>query len=64
MTDKSTKDIVVNLIIGIVLGYFMFGFFRKDRYKGPNSKDIVNKIYTHNGKEYKFVTKVCLCPVF
>jgi hypothetical protein len=53
--------LIVGLVIGLILGYLVF---KKISYKGPDSNIIVNEIYTEsNGKKYKWVPKVCICPI-
>lgn len=56
---------IITIIIGLVLG-IIFGFllFKKYIYKGPNSNIISKKTYTDsNGKKFKWVPKICICPV-
>lgn len=53
--------ILIGLIIGILLGYY---FFKKYKYKGPDSNEISKKIYTDFlGNKYKWIPKVCVCPI-
>ena len=54
-------SIILGITIGIIIGYILF---KKIKYIGPNSNDIYKKIYIDdNGKKYKFIPKVCICPV-
>ena len=67
-TESSTITLLINIItlvigltIGIVFGYLIF---KQYDYKGPDSNIIINEIYTEpNGKKYKWVPKVCICPI-
>ena len=53
--------IIFGLCVGIILGYFLF---KKYLYKGPDSNIVSKEIYTDsNGNKYKFVPKVCVCPI-
>lgn len=53
--------LILGLVLGMVLGYFMFkGYI----YKGPDSNVVINQIHTEpDGKKYKWVPKVCICPI-
>ena len=53
--------VIIGLVIGIIIGYFIF---KEYKYKGPDSNIISQEIYVDsNGLEYKFVPKVCICPI-
>jgi hypothetical protein len=53
--------IIIGLIIGIIIGYYIF---KPYIYKGPDSNIISKEIYTDsNGLKYKFVPKICVCPI-
>jgi hypothetical protein len=60
---KHQIIIILNIIIGILIGLSLFFVFRKPIIKGPNSKDIVGKIYELNGKKYELTPHVCICPL-
>jgi len=52
---------IFGLVIGLIFGYLIFN---KNTYVGPDSNQIVNKIYTDsNGKKYKYIPKICVCPI-
>jgi uncharacterized protein YneF (UPF0154 family) len=58
------KDGLINIIIGIVFGYFLYRFLiHRTIYKGPDSREIIDKIYEWNGKKVKLVPKICACPI-
>lgn len=62
--EEIIIDIII-IIIGLVLG-MVFGFllFKEYIYKGPDSNIVSKQIYTdHNGKKFKWVPKICICPV-
>lgn len=45
----------------MIIGYFIF---KKNIYKGPDSNIISKEIYTDiSGLKYKWVPKVCVCPI-
>lgn len=50
---------LVYLILGMIFGYFlMYVSSNLIVYRGPNSNNIKNKIFEHDGKKYRFVPKV------
>lgn len=59
-------DILFNIILGLFISsLFSLYIYYKHNYviKGPNSKDIVRRIYEYNGKFYRFVPEIYICPV-
>jgi hypothetical protein len=57
---------IINMIfflVGVIMGYFTYKFFYIRIYHGPNSKDIVDKIYKKNNKYYKFIPVITICPI-
>lgn len=70
VNDSNTNDesviytlmtIIIGIVLGSIIGYFIF----KDiKYIGPDSNEIVKKIYTDtDGKKYKYVPKISICPL-
>ena len=55
--------IIVGLILGIIIGKIYCN--NKELYNshGPNSKDIVDNIFQFGEKYYKFIPKICICPL-
>jgi hypothetical protein len=55
-------DEIVSLLIGLIIGLVIYMFYRTltQKIHGPNSKDIVNKIYNYENKKYVLVAKPCL----
>lgn len=52
----------ISIFLGILLGIVIYRFYLYPPIiKGPNSKDIVDKIFEHNGKFYEFEPIVCGC---
>ena len=54
---------IISFIIGFIIGFIIYTNFKKCKYHGPNSKDIIGKIYKVNGKCYKFIPVVSICPI-
>jgi len=55
-------DMTINLIVGIVLGIILYrGYIRPPIYKGPNSRDIIDKIFVVDGKYYELEPSICGC---
>ena len=53
-------SIIVGILIGGIIAYF---YFSNITYVGPNSKDIIDRIYKKNGKCYKFKPVISFCPI-
>ena len=53
---------IFNIFIGILIAFIIYDIlFKTVIYHGPDSKDIINKIYTYNGKKYKLVPRIYPC---
>lgn len=63
MNNSGTLcDTILNLFIGIFIGCVIYKcFIRPTKIKGPDSKDIINKIYEIDGKYYELNPVVCGC---
>jgi hypothetical protein len=60
-TLVNLLTLIIGLVVGMIFGYYMF---KKYDYKGPDSNVIINETYTEtDGKKYKWVPKVCICPI-
>lgn len=57
-------DIIISLVIGIVFGVIMFYAYMhaKQNKHGPDSRDIVGKIYEYDGICYMLEPVVTICP--
>jgi len=55
-------DTTYSIIIGIILGVIIFFICRPKHYRGPNSADIKNKIFTLNNKCFMLKPLVHVCP--
>lgn len=61
--DDRVKSIILSLLVGAVLGILLFKLTLGGHVKhGPNSKDIVGKIYRKDGRCYEFKPVVTICP--
>ena len=54
-------SVFFGLIVGILLNLFIMG--NGNIYKGPNSNIIKHNIFKENGKCYRLVPKIYLCPI-
>jgi hypothetical protein len=65
INDESVIYTLMTIIIGVILGSIIGYFIFKDiKYIGPDSNEIVKKIYTDtDGKKYKYVPKISICPL-
>ena len=55
-----TNDIILSVCIGILTGYVIYKCcICPTKIKGPDSRDIINKIYEIDGKYYELNPKVC-----
>lgn len=53
------EDIFISMIIGVIFAIVIYrGYICPPIIRGPNSKDIVNKIYFHNGKYYELEPQI------
>ncbi len=53
---------MLEVVVGFILGMFVMWVSRQDEH-GPNSNVVMKKIYKHNGKYYRYVPEVCICPL-
>jgi hypothetical protein len=62
MSDELL-NILFSIFIGIIVGYILF-ILNPNKYvlHGPNSKDIISKIYKIDNKCYKLEPIVTICP--
>lgn len=57
------SNILINIIIGIIFGIFIFFItVRSVIYRGPNSNIFRKEIIKNKNKCYMFVPKIYLCP--
>lgn len=57
--DETTNYKLVWLIFGMIFGFFlMYVTSNIQTYHGPNSNDVRHKVFTTNGKKYKFIPHV------
>ena len=60
--NNEHLNIIISILIGVTFGIVLYkGYFNSSVTRGPNSKDIVDRIFTVNGKYYKLVPQVCGC---
>lgn len=52
--------IIIGLCVGLIIGIFLF---KRVKYKGPDSNEIKKKIYEDENGKYKWIPKVCICPI-
>lgn len=58
----DNSDIILSICFGIVIGYMIYKcYLRPTKIKGPDSKDIINKIYQIDGKFYELNPVICGC---
>lgn len=52
---------IISILIGVIAGYILYKLYISPTIiKGPNSKDIIKRIYEVNGKKYKLRPIVCM----
>jgi len=52
---------IINILLGFIIGYILYKVFISPTIiKGPNSKDIIKKVYKINDKLYKLKPIVCM----
>ena len=58
--NHDTLTTVLNMVLGIIIGILIYNLFiNKPVIKGPNSKDIVGKVFTIDNKKYYMEPFVC-----
>ena len=63
--EGSFCDIIVSILFGFFVGYILFYFIsiKFTVNKGPNSNLIKHQVFEHDGKCYRLVPKIYLCPI-
>lgn len=57
------KDVIFTFVIGSIIGIIIFSILPNScENHGPNSKNIVKKVYEYEDKLYKFKPVVTICP--
>lgn len=52
---------IINILFGIIIGYILYKIYISPTIiKGPNSKDIIKKVYIINGITYKLKPVICM----
>lgn len=61
--DKYYKyDLLISILLGALIGIIIYQFYLfPPVVKGPNSRDIVNKIFEYDGKYYELEPVICGC---
>jgi hypothetical protein len=60
-------SIILNIVLGVFIVIFISKLLKKTQNKishareGPDSNDVVKKIYKENGKCYKLIPKLFVC---
>jgi len=53
-------NIILNIIFAFIISYIIYVYLlNNSNIHGPNSKDIINKVYEKNGKKYIFEPFIC-----
>jgi hypothetical protein len=62
ITCETIFDLFISVLLGIILGVVIYKFYLfPPLIKGPNSCDIVDKIFEYDGKYYELEPIVCGC---
>jgi hypothetical protein len=53
------------IIICFIIGYISYYYIHRKsiKYHGPDSRDIVGKIFEYNGKYYTYKPEICIKPI-
>lgn len=55
-------DVFISIAVGIILGIILYRFYIcPPIMRGPNSRDIIDKVFEVNGKYYELEPVVCGC---
>jgi hypothetical protein len=66
-SERGSNSIptLLSIIFGIVVGVLLYSIYKPPvLLHGPNSRDIVDKIFSYKGKTFRLDPKVCACPRF
>lgn len=62
MQYPYVSDTIMSVLIGVLLGLVIYRFYLcPPIVRGPNSRDIVDKVFKINGKFYEFEPIICGC---
>jgi hypothetical protein len=62
MEHYVTIDIIISILIGFIFGIILYRFYvAAPIVRGPNSRDIVDKIFQVDNKYYELEPVVCGC---
>jgi hypothetical protein len=62
MFDKlSISDVTIGILFGIIFGFILFYMIAKKH--GPNSNEFRQRVFKKDGKCFKFVPKIHICPI-
>lgn len=60
--DKNNYDMLTSIVLGILCGIMIYRFYLcASITRGPNSRDIVDKVYKVDGKYYELIPIICGC---
>lgn len=58
--DMDSIDILISVVFGVVIGFILYrSCIKPTIVKGPNSRDIIDKVYVVDGKKYILEPVVC-----
>lgn len=57
-------EIIISVVSGIVLGVLLYSLYRPPvLYKGPNSREFLDRTFEYKNKTYRLDARVCACPI-
>ncbi len=60
--NNNIINIILSIFVGIVLGIILYkGYICPPIVRGPNSRDIIDKIFEVDGKYYELEPRICGC---
>lgn len=62
ISDVTNMDIIISMLFGLICAIIIYRFYIcPPIVRGPNSRDIIDKIFEIDGKFYELEPVVCGC---
>jgi hypothetical protein len=63
ISNDTSLEVIISIVFGLVIGVLLYSIYRPPIiFHGPNSRDIVDKIFTYAGKKYRLEPQICSHP--
>jgi hypothetical protein len=63
ISNNISLELIMSIVFGMVLGVLLYSIYQPPVIiHGPNSRNIVGKIFSYAGKKYRLDPKIYSCP--